>query len=165
MGENFFPLPFGASAWRPGGRTAAGGGRCRLDTSEFSRSNSLLLLVVDDNLPSRYATVRLLSSAGYDVREAATGAEALRLARFDADLVLLDLRLPDLNGFDVCVRLKGDRRTAAVPVVMKTAVYGAEDDRRRGFACGASEYLTEPVPPTALVAIVSRLLRRRTSHP
>jgi CheY-like chemotaxis protein len=117
-----------------------------------------MLLVVDDSLPNRYGTVRLLSNAGYDVREAATGAEALRLARLRPDLVVLDLRLPDLNGFEVCHQLKADPFTADIPVLMKTAVYGDESHRTQGLRAGAAEYLAEPVPPPHLLAVIERLL-------
>ncbi|MGH7340101.1 MAG: response regulator, partial [Candidatus Rokuibacteriota bacterium] len=99
------------------------------------------ILVVDDRPEARYSTVRTLSAAGYDVRETATGRDALRLARMSPDLIVLDVALPDMDGFEVCRRLKRDALTGAIPVVHKTAVYGDDEHRNRGLAAGAAEYL------------------------
>jgi CheY-like chemotaxis protein len=115
------------------------------------------ILVVDDSLPVRYSTARILTAAGFDVREAATGRDALRLASV-ADLIVLDIALPDIDGFEVCARLKEDRLTRHTPIVCKTAAYLDSDDRHRGLALGADDYLTEPVDPVLLVQCVQRLL-------
>jgi CheY-like chemotaxis protein len=117
------------------------------------------ILVVDDRPEARYATVRTLSAAGYDVRETATGRDALRLARLSPDLIVLDVALPDIDGFEVCRRLKSDMLTVTIPVVHKTAVYGDDEHRHRGLAAGAAEYLAEPVEPEHLLATVDRLLK------
>jgi CheY-like chemotaxis protein len=119
------------------------------------------ILVVDDNLPSRYTTSRVLSRAGFDVREAGTGTDALRLASV-ADLIVLDIALPDIDGFEVCTRLKQDARTRMIPVIHKTAVYRDADHRRRGLAVGADDYLVDPVEPSVLVHSVERVLRPMT---
>jgi CheY-like chemotaxis protein len=119
------------------------------------------ILVVDDRPEARYATVKTLMAAGYDVRETATGRDALRLARLSPDLIVLDVVLPDMDGFEVCRRLKSDVTTGPIPVLHKTAVYGDPDHRRRGLAAGAEEYLSDPVEPALLVATVERLLQRR----
>lgn len=119
------------------------------------------VLVVDDRPDMRYATVRVLEAAGFDVRETATGRDALRLARLGPDLIILDIALNDLDGFEVVRRLRADAATRAIPVVHKTAVFLEEDDRRRGVAAGADEYLIEPVPPLVLVETVRRLLKSR----
>lgn len=121
------------------------------------------ILVVDDRPEARYATVRTLSAAGYDVRETATGRDALRLARLSPDLIVLDVALPDMDGFEVCRLLKSDARTGPIPVVHKTAVYGDDEHRRRGFAAGAEEYLADPVEPEILLGTVARLLKRSSS--
>lgn len=119
------------------------------------------ILVVDDRPAGRYATVRTLMAAGYDVRETATGRDALRLARLSPDLIVLDVVLPDIDGFEVCRRLKSDVVTSPIPVLHKTAVYGDPDHRRRGLDAGADEYLADPVEPQFLLETVERLLRRR----
>jgi CheY-like chemotaxis protein len=119
------------------------------------------VLVVDDRPDMRYATVRVLEAAGFDVRETATARDALRLARLGLDLIILDIALNDLDGFEVVRRLRADPATQAIPVVHKTAVFLEENDRRRGLAAGADEYLVEPVPPLVLVETVRRLLKSR----
>ena len=72
------------------------------------------ILVVDDRPDARYALVRTLTGAGYDVRETATGRDALRLARLFPDLIVLDIALQDMDGFEVCRRLKMDAVTSAM---------------------------------------------------
>ncbi len=119
------------------------------------------ILVVDDRPDARYALVRTLTGAGYDVRETATGRDALRLARMAPDLIVLDIALQDMDGFEVCRRLKADTVTSAIPIVHKTAVFSDGEHRRRGLDAGADEYLTEPVEPQLLVDTVKRLLARR----
>jgi DNA-binding response OmpR family regulator len=119
------------------------------------------ILVVDDRPDARYVLVRALTAAGYDVRETATGRDALRLARTCPDLIVLDIALQDLDGFEVCRRLKADAVTRAIPVVQKTAVFCDDEHRRRGLEAGADEYLTEPIEPQTLVDTVRSLLARR----
>jgi two-component system NtrC family sensor kinase len=119
------------------------------------------ILVVDDRPDARYALVRTLTGAGFDVRETATGRDALRLARMFPDLIVLDIALQDMDGFEVCRRLKMDSVTSGIPIVHKTAVFRDEEHRRRGLQAGADEYLTEPIEPQALVDTVKRLLSRR----
>ena len=118
------------------------------------------ILVVDDRPDARYVTVRALSAL-YDVRETATGRETLRLAQLPADLIVLDIRLPDMDGFEVCERLKSDPRTRDIPVLMKTAAYSDAASRDRGLAVGAAEFLSEPVEADVLVETVQRLLASR----
>ena len=116
------------------------------------------VLVVDDRPDVRYTMVRTLAAAGFDVRETATGRDALRLARFQPDAIVLDIALNDMDGFEVCRRLKADTVTTRIPVVHKTAVFGDDEHRRRGLAAGAHDYLVEPIEPEALVATVRRVL-------
>src|SRR5262249_48329409 len=78
---------------------------------------SATILNVDDDLATRYAVTRTLQRAGFTVREASTGQEALALARENPDLILLDVQLPDITGFEVCQRLKADPATAPIPVL------------------------------------------------
>ena len=119
------------------------------------------ILVVDDRPDSRYATTRVLAGAGYDVRETATGRDALRLARTAPDLIVLDISLTDIDGFEVCRRLKEDVVTRGIPVIQKTSVYKDPDHRRQGLAAGADEYLIDPVDPDVLVETVRRFLSSR----
>ena len=129
-------------------------------TSETSR-----ILVVDDNAPARYAVSRNLRKAGFEVLEAATGGEALALAERELpDLVLLDVNLPDIHGFDVARRLKSDDRTRTTPILQLSASAVSAEDRIDGLAAGADAYLVEPVEPGELIANIRALLRLRTAE-
>jgi CheY-like chemotaxis protein len=119
------------------------------------------ILVVDDRPDTRYATTRVLAGAGFDVRETATGRDALRLARTSPDLIVLDIALTDIDGFEVCRRLKSDAATRAIPVIQKTSVYRDPDHRRQGMAAGADEYLIDPIEPDVLIETVRRFLPGR----
>jgi len=125
---------------------------------------NILVLNVDDYEAGRYATSRVLRQAGFDVVEAATGTEGLRVAEEEAehvDLVLLDVNLPDVDGFEVCRRIKANPRTATVPVLYLSAAYRTAEHRVTGLELGADGYLTQPVEPRELVATVNALLRAR----
>ena len=116
------------------------------------------VLVVDDRPDARYSMTRPLSAAGFDVRETATGRDALRLARLQTDAIVLDLALPDMDGFEVLRRLKSDPTTRSIPVILKTAIHREEGHRRQGLDGGAAAYFAEPFDPQALVAVVRRVL-------
>jgi CheY-like chemotaxis protein len=117
------------------------------------------ILVVDDQLHSRYATVRTLTAQGFDVRETATGSTALQLLSMHPDLVVLDVALPDIDGFEVCRQIKAQPSGRHIPVVLKTAVYRDVESQRRGLASGADAYLMDPVPAEELVATIDTLLK------
>ena len=122
------------------------------------------ILVVDDKEGTRYTVTRLLQRERYVVREAATGEEALRLAATRPDLIILDIKLPDLNGFEVCRRLRADPATAAIPVLHLSATFADSDSRSQGLEGGADGYLTYPVEPRELIASVEALLRVRRAE-
>ena len=117
------------------------------------------LLVIDDNPASRYATVRQLGSAGFRTREASTGAAGLAMADGSISAVVLDIHLPDIDGFDLCALLRARPETARVPVLHLTAAYVTDDDKVRGLDSGADAYLTRPVDAAVLVATVQALVR------
>jgi len=99
-----------------------------------------------------------LKSSGFAVGTAADGAEALKKARAQMpDLILLDLMLPELDGFAVCEILRRDPATAQIPIIMLTAV-SSELARLNGLAAGADEYLTKPFSPRQVVSRVKELL-------
>jgi DNA-binding response OmpR family regulator len=116
------------------------------------------VMVVDDDVTVREVVVTYLRAAGYDVDEAADGEAALEgLRDVRADLVVLDLMLPGIDGLEVCrrIRAKGDD----VPVIMLTAL-GSETDRVVGLERGADDYVTKPFSPRELVLRVESVLRR-----
>ena len=124
-----------------------------------------MILNVDDNEAGRYATSRALTQAGFRVVEAATGEHAVELAReHEPSLIVLDINLPDISGFEVCARLRADPLTAALPVVHLTATYATSDKWAAALDQGADAYLTEPVEPIVLVATVRSVLRTRAAE-
>ncbi|QYY28015.1 response regulator [Cupriavidus pinatubonensis] len=118
-----------------------------------------LVLVVDDNPVTRYATVRVLATAGFRTVEAEIGQRALEIADVSVSAVVLDVNLPDIDGFQVCRILRGRPETATIPVVHLSATYMADCDKVRGLDAGASAYLTHPAEPAILVATISSLIR------
>jgi hypothetical protein len=122
------------------------------------------LLVVNDDPAIRYATARLLRSAGFKTREAATGAEGLALADTDISAMVLDVHLPDIDGFELCRLLRSRASTARLPVLHLTAAYVKDEDKVRGLDSGADAYLTHPVEPAVLVATVQALVRTRVAE-
>src|SRR5512132_2378 len=112
------------------------------------------VLVVDDRPDARYSLGPPLATAGFDVRETATRRDALRLARMRVDAIVLDLVLPDMNGYDVLRRLKDHPATHNIPVIVKTAVYLDEGHRQVALDAGAAAYFAEPFDKQALVSTV-----------
>lgn len=118
------------------------------------------LLVVEDEESILELLNYNLSKDGYEVTEAKSGGEALDKARSGApDLIVLDLMLPDLDGFDVCRVLKSDPKTRNIPIVMLTA-RGEESDIVTGLELGADDYVAKPFSPKVFVARIKAVLRR-----
>lgn len=137
--------------------------------SPTSESHSIdrsahVLLVVDDDPVTRYATCRLLKSAGFPTIEASTGLQGLALAQGHVSAVVLDIHLPDIDGLEVCRRLRLNPATARLPVLHLTASYITDIDKVRGLDSGADAYLTHPVEPAVLVASVQALVRARIAE-
>jgi len=122
--------------------------------------NNSLILNVDDSEAARYAKTRILTRAGFSVIEATNGNEALSRARSEAPaLVLLDVKLPDINGLEVCRLLKENPLTQSILVLQTSASYIGTADKIRALNGGADNYLFEPIEPEELVANVKALLR------
>ena len=123
------------------------------------------VLVVDDTDAGRYATVRVLTRAGFQVIGAATGAAALAVLHSERpDVVILDVNLPDMSGLDVCRQIKEDPAWTSCRVIQVSASFVGPSDAVRGLEAGADAYLTEPLEPTVLVATVHALLRMRRAE-
>ena len=121
-----------------------------------------IILVVDDNPATRYATSRVLRHAAYEVREAATGVEGVVAAsELPIDLVVLDIDLPDIDGYEVCRRIRSMPTTRRVRVVYLSASFVDDKYKVQGFEAGADGFLTHPVEPAVLNATVASLLRTR----
>ena len=121
------------------------------------------ILNVDDTEAARYAKTRTLRRMGFEVIEAETGQEALdHVKEWKPDLVLLDVRLPDIHGFEVCRRIKEEQPD--VLVLQTSATFTDKEHRVQGLEGGADSYLTEPVEPEELVAAVRALLRMRRAE-
>ena len=122
-------------------------------------SGAKLLLVEDDPALSELLEYRF-QNEGYNVRSTGDGDEALVLVSEDVpDLIILDWMIEGTSGIEVCRRLRRDKQTAHVPIIMLTA-REAEDDRVRGLETGADDYLTKPFSPRELLARVSAVMRR-----
>lgn len=123
-----------------------------------------VVLNVDDYPPGRYGRTKVLRQAGFTVHEAATGAQALALVSQRPDLVLLDVNLPDIDGIQVCRRIKDNPDTAGTLVLHMSASSLLPKDQVAGLEGGADGYLTEPVEPAVLIATVKALLRIRRAE-
>jgi len=117
------------------------------------------ILVADDQAANRELFDELLSSEGFNVLTAEDGASALEnLNLVNIDLVLLDVMMPELNGFEVCTKIKANPETYLIPVVLVTAL-SAKQDRIEGIRVGADDFLTRPVDRTELLTRVRSLIK------
>ena len=123
------------------------------------------VLVVDDTDASRYFVSRVLRANGYQVLEAATGQGALDTALCEQpEVVVLDVKLPDVHGFEVARRLKADARTRSIAILHLSASFTSPDARAEGLIRGADAYLTHPVDAQVLCATVGALIRLRAAE-
>jgi two-component system, OmpR family, alkaline phosphatase synthesis response regulator PhoP len=122
------------------------------------------IVVIEDDNDSIDVLRYFLEKENYSVHVARDGLEGLKLAeKVVPNLILLDLTLPKLEGWEVCMRLKSDDRLFAIPVIMLTAK-GEEGDKIRGLEIGATDYVTKPFSPRELVARVKAHLREAGNH-
>jgi signal transduction histidine kinase len=121
-----------------------------------------LILVVDDSEQGRYLNARVLRNAGFRIIEAANGTDAITLAAgAKPDLVLLDIRLPDIDGFEVCRKLRENADLRSLAIVQTSATFEAAEYRVRALEGGADTFLADPIEPTVLVATARAMLRLR----
>ena len=123
-------------------------------------ASSKKILIVEDERDILHLVKLYLEKEGFRVSTAVTGPDGLKAARTDRpDLLVLDLMLPDMDGLEVCKRLRTEPQTATLPIIMLTAK-AEESDTIIGLELGADDYVTKPFSPKALVARVKALLRR-----
>jgi CheY-like chemotaxis protein len=116
------------------------------------------ILIVDDESNLRLLLIRTLSTKGYVTKEAADGFEAgIQVLEFKPDLVLLDLKMPGMDGFEVCRKIKGNPKTANTLVVALTG-HGGDENRNRIFKAGADGFLGKPVVRDQLLNMLEALL-------
>jgi len=116
-----------------------------------------ILIIEDEESLLKLETI-LLTVNGYEVSNASTGMDALeKLSCEQFDLVLLDIMLPDIDGYEICSRIKEDPRHAGIPVVMLTGRKSCVD-QERGASCGADAYLTKPFKSAMIIEAIERLL-------
>ncbi|MBF2001620.1 MAG: diguanylate cyclase [Synechococcales cyanobacterium M58_A2018_015] len=112
------------------------------------------LLIVDDHLDNLEVLATILRQGGYRVREAANGAAALDAIQVETpDLVLLDINMPHMSGYDVCAQIKADPKTAAIPVIFLSALSDV-DEKVKAFATGGADYITKPFQTSEVLARV-----------
>ena len=119
------------------------------------------MLIVDDEEMNREVLRELLEANGYQVHEATDGAEAFERARSDVpNLILMDIRMPKVDGFDTFAKLRSDPDTARIPVIAVTA-FAMESDRLRTLSAGFDAYISKPVDFQLLLKTIHQLLDRK----
>jgi len=118
------------------------------------------ILVVDDNEQNRYLISRSLRHPDWVIEECTTGVAALEKVNSKPDLVILDMRLPDIPGYEVCRRIKQNRSTREIPVLQISA-YAGEQGRAAARSAGADGFLAQPLDARQLAETVSSLLTHR----
>src|SRR5579862_1210273 len=128
------------------------------------QNRDICILYADDTDAQRYAVSRVLRNAGFQVIEANTGQQALEMMSSRPDLVILDVKLPDISGLEVCRQIKSAEATARIPVLQVSATLVTTQARVEGLEGGADAYLTQPIEADELVATIHALLRVRKAE-
>ena len=119
-----------------------------------------VILIVEDDPSFLRAISHIVEKEGYDVTSASNGVKGLRMVREEKpDLLVLDVMLPGIDGFEICNQLRHEHQTAKLPIIMLSAK-GQETDKTTGFKVGADEYLTKPVDRTVLLEKITALLTK-----
>ncbi|MCM2358768.1 MAG: diguanylate cyclase [Geobacteraceae bacterium] len=121
------------------------------------QTERLKILIVDDT-PANIQILNEVLQGDYDIFFATNGPDGIRIAQREApDLILLDIMMPEMDGYEACARLKEDPRTRQTPVIFITAM-GEEEDEAKGLECGAIDYITKPISPPIVKARVKNHL-------
>jgi DNA-binding response OmpR family regulator len=120
------------------------------------------LLIVEDNIVILTMQKQIFEMEGYDITTAQDGIDALKKAKEERpDIILLDVNIPGMNGFEVCRQIKGDPELQDSIVVMISAVYYSDEDARKGMAMGADAYFTKPYENEVLQSKIKELIENR----
>jgi CheY-like chemotaxis protein len=131
-----------------------------ITTNTVRNENHKTILVVDDDINIRELLRQQLENEGYNVREAKDGVDAIHQIKTHCpDLILLDVMMPQINGFDVAAVLKNDPQTADIPIIMLSIV----ENKERGYHIGIDRYLTKPINTEKLLNEIGSLLSQGTS--
>jgi two-component system NtrC family sensor kinase len=122
------------------------------------------ILIVDDREQNRYVLCRVLRQANYECLEASQGSEALAMAAMLPDVMVLDVNLPDISGFEVCRRIKSNPLTAQIAILQISASMVSSENKTRALEAGADGYIIHPIDSTVLLATVRSLLRLRAAE-
>src|SRR4051812_35771620 len=136
----------------------------RLRRVQVSSTRAGPILVVDDTEANRYTIARVLGKAGYEVIEAANGVEGLRQFEHRPELVIVDVRMPEMDGYEFCRHVRANPATSVLPILQISATYTELQDVVSGLEAGADAYLTHPVDPGVLLATVRALLRAKRAE-
>ena len=122
------------------------------------------ILIIDDQEPTRYVFRRILTGAGFQIVEATSGAEGLTKAGQLPDLIISDVNLPDMLGYDLVRRLKASSPTSNIPILQVSATFVSDESKVQALEGGADSYLIQPVEPAVLIAQVQALIRVRKAE-
>ena len=118
------------------------------------------ILLVDDDHEERFATSRILRNAGYDVEEAESGQEAIQKAeQVDPDLILLDIVMPEMDGFETCRKIKADDKLADPFVILVSSIQNSPDNQAKGLDNGADGFISRPFEANMFIAQIRSMLR------
>ncbi|MGW8250578.1 MAG: response regulator transcription factor, partial [Anaerolineales bacterium] len=118
------------------------------------------ILIVDDDIDTLKLVGLILQRQGYEVTVASSGSQALEMMKTEVpDLLLLDIMMPEIDGYEVAVQMRSEPMLAEVPIIMFTAK-SQLDDKVAGFEAGADDYLTKPTQPRELLAHIKAVLAR-----
>lgn len=124
-----------------------------------ARSDRSRILLVDDRGENRYVLSRILQNAGFAIEECATGTQALEAVRMLPDAVILDVKLPDISGYEVCRGIKTDPVTRVVPVLLMSATFTQEEIPPEVARAGADGYLAHPFTSAGVVEKIKSVLQ------
>ena len=127
--------------------------------------DSQTVLLVDDNQTHQYSLGKHLEESGYRILQASNGADALKVATTEGpNAILLDINLPDMTGFAVCEKLKGDPRTADVPIIFHSATHDTQAARAQAMDLGAISFLSYPISVEHLLRVLQGAVLRASEQ-